>query len=95
MHPSKKITTDDSEAREGMAESYFRRAVEVSKEQGAKSFELRAVNSLARLLMLQGRRDEALGLLGEIRGEFENQIVTPDLAAADKLIASLKSTPQS
>jgi serine/threonine protein kinase/tetratricopeptide (TPR) repeat protein len=89
-----RVAPDDSEAREGMAESYFRRAVEVSKEHGAKSFELRATRSLCGLLMIQGRRDEALALLEEIRHEFDGQIVTPDIAAADKLLASLRSSSQ-
>jgi tetratricopeptide (TPR) repeat protein len=89
-----KVTSDDTEAREGMAESYFRRAVEIAKEQGGKSFELRAANSLARLLIIQGRSDEARGLLEDIRRQFENQIVTPDLATADKLLASLRSSPE-
>jgi hypothetical protein len=44
--------------------------------------------------MIQGRRDEALALLEEIRHEFDGQIVTPDIAAADKLLASLRSSSQ-
>jgi len=43
----------------GEARRCFRRALEVSQKQVAKSFELRAATSLARLLRDQGRRDEA------------------------------------
>ena len=41
------------------AEQCFRRAIAIAAEQGAKSFELRATTSLARLLRDTGRHDEA------------------------------------
>jgi tetratricopeptide (TPR) repeat protein len=48
------------------AEACFRQAIEVARRQAAKSFELRATTSLARLLAKQGRRDEARTMLKEI-----------------------------
>src|SRR5262249_25529786 len=43
----------------------FRDAIELARRQGAKSWELRATTSLARLLGKQGRRDEARVMLTE------------------------------
>ena len=37
------------------AETYFRQAIEISRQQGAKSLELRAVTSLSRLWQKQGK----------------------------------------
>jgi hypothetical protein len=48
---------------ESRAEASFCKAIEIAGDQGAKSFELRAAASLARLLARQGRRGEARGLL--------------------------------
>ncbi|HYL18228.1 MAG TPA: hypothetical protein VEV20_06085, partial [Burkholderiales bacterium] len=48
------------------AEQSFREAIEVARRQSAKSWELRATTSLARLLASQGKRDEARAMLAEI-----------------------------
>jgi predicted ATPase len=48
------------------AQGCFRRAIEVARNQSAKSWELRATMSLARLLDKQGKRDEARAMLAEI-----------------------------
>jgi tetratricopeptide (TPR) repeat protein len=45
------------------AEASFRRAIAIAGVQGAKSFELRAASSLARLLASQGKREEARALI--------------------------------
>src|SRR5262245_66658024 len=45
------------------AEQCFRTAIETSRNQHAKSWELRTTTSLARLLAKQGKRDEARALL--------------------------------
>jgi hypothetical protein len=42
----------------------------IASERGAKSFELRATMSLARLLATQGKRAEARTMLAEIYGWF-------------------------
>ena len=51
------LKQDDSNAAE--VQSCFLRAIEIARRQSAKSLELRATVSLARLLENQGRRDEA------------------------------------
>jgi hypothetical protein len=48
------------------AERGFRTAIEIARRQSARSPELRASTSLARLLAKQGRRAEARAMLGEI-----------------------------
>ncbi len=64
------------------AESCFRGAIEVARGQQAKSWELRATMSLARLLAKQGRRDEARAMLAEIYNWFTEGFDTADLKDA-------------
>src|SRR6516225_9157756 len=52
------------------AEMYFERALAVAREQQAKSWELRAAMSMARLWREQGKRREACNLLAPIYGWF-------------------------
>ena len=52
------------------AELCFRTAIEIARRQSARSEELRATTSLARLLAKQGNRDEARTMLAEIYGWF-------------------------
>jgi predicted negative regulator of RcsB-dependent stress response len=47
----------------GQAEECFRRAIEITRKQSSKSFELRATTSLARLLAKESSRDEAHAML--------------------------------
>jgi tetratricopeptide (TPR) repeat protein len=49
------------------AQECFERAIEIARKQSAKSFELRATTSLARLLDTQGRRNEARTMLSTLR----------------------------
>jgi len=71
------------------AQSCFRRAIEIARKQSAKSFELRATTSLARLLAKQGRRDEARAMLAEIYGWFTEGFGTADLKDAQALLDEL------
>jgi tetratricopeptide (TPR) repeat protein len=71
------------------AETFFRRAIEVARRQSAKSRELRATMSLARLLDKQGRRDEARAMLAEIYGWFTEGFDTADLKDAKALLEEL------
>src|SRR5262249_21218397 len=48
------------------AESCFHHALDIARTQQAKSFELRAATSLARLWHSQGKREEARQVLGEV-----------------------------
>ena len=74
---------------ESRAEASFRKAIEIAGNQGAKSFELRAAASLARLLARQGRRGEALGLLAPIYAWFTEGFDTADLKNAKTLLDKL------
>jgi hypothetical protein len=60
-------------------ESCFRSALTVAREQGSRGFELRAAVSLARLLSIQGRREEARELLAPVYGWFTEGFDTPDM----------------
>jgi predicted ATPase len=71
------------------AETCFRRSIEVARRQSAKSLELRATTSLARLLDQQRRRDEARRMLGESYGWFTEGFDTADLKDAKALLDTL------
>ncbi|MGA8569344.1 MAG: hypothetical protein WB580_16250 [Candidatus Binataceae bacterium] len=73
------------------AELCFRTAIEIARRQSARSMELRATTSLARLLAKQGRRDEARALLGEIYGWFTEGFDTTDLKDAKALLDELNA----
>jgi predicted ATPase len=67
----------------------FRDAIELARRQSAKSWELRATMSLARLLAKQGKRDEARTMLAEIYGWFTEGFDTADLIDAKALLKDL------
>jgi DNA-binding SARP family transcriptional activator len=71
------------------AERCFRHAIEVARGQEAKSFELRAATSLARLLQTQGRAEEARPMLSEIYGWFTEGFDTADLMEAKAVLGRL------
>lgn len=71
------------------AESWFRKAIEVSRQQQAKSLELRVVMSLNRLLQKKGKKEEARKMLEEIYGWFTEGLDTQDLKEAKALLQEL------
>jgi len=71
------------------AEACFRRAVEVARNQGAKTWELRAATSLARLWRDRGKRSEAYDLLAPVYGWFTEGFDTADLKDAKTLLDQL------
>ena len=73
------------------AEAYFERALAVARAQQAKSWELRAATSLARLWRDQGKRAEARDLLAPVYGWFTEGFDTLDLKEAKTLLAALAS----
>jgi predicted ATPase len=73
------------------AETYFQQALALARHQQAKSWELRAAMSLARLWQCQGKRAEACGLLAEIYGWFTEGFETADLQDARALLQDLLS----
>jgi predicted ATPase/class 3 adenylate cyclase len=81
------LRQDDSNTAE--AENCFRLAIEIARHQSAKSWELRATSSLARLLAKQGRRDEARTMLAHIYNWFTEGFDTADLKDAKALLDEL------
>jgi predicted ATPase len=71
------------------AETYFNRAVAVARRQQAKSLELRAAMSMARLWRDQGKRDEARELLAPVYCWFTEGFDTLDLKEARALLDEL------
>ncbi len=71
------------------AEQYFERALSVARQQQAKSWELRAAMSMARLWRDQGKKDEARELLAPIYGWFTEGFDTLDLKEAKALLDEL------
>ncbi len=68
------------------AEAHFERALAVARQQQAKSLDLRAAMSMARLWRDQGKRDEARELLAPVYGWFTEGHETRDLKEAKRLL---------
>jgi predicted ATPase len=71
------------------SELWFQRSLDVSRQQGAKSLELRAAMSIARLWRDEGKRKEALDLLAPVYGWFTEGFDTHDLKEAKTLLEEL------
>ena len=71
------------------AEAYFERALAVARAQQAKSLELRAAMSMARLWRDQGKRRQARDLLAPVYGWFTEGFDTLDLKEAKALLDEL------
>jgi predicted ATPase len=71
------------------AQAYFERAASVARQQQAKSWELRAAMSLARLWRSQGKVREARELLAPVYGWFTEGFDTRDLKEAKALLEEL------
>jgi predicted ATPase len=71
------------------AEANFERALAVARAQQAKSWELRAAMSMARLWRDQGKRDEARQLLAPVYGWFTEGFDTLDLKQAKAVLDGL------
>jgi predicted ATPase len=74
---------------EAKAEAYFERALAVAREQQAKSLELRAAMSMARLWRDQGKRDDARNQLARVYNWFTEGFDTLDLKEAKALLEEL------
>jgi len=76
-------TADEAAAR-------YHRALAIAREQGARSVEMRAATSLARLWRDQGKRAEARDLLAPIYAWFTEGFATRDLQDAKALLEDLR-----
>ena len=73
------------------AQAYFQRALDTARAQQAKSWELRAAMSMARLWRDQGKRDVARDLLAPVYGWFTEGFDTIDLKEARALLDELRA----
>jgi class 3 adenylate cyclase/predicted ATPase len=78
---------------EAEAEACFYKAIAIAQKQQAKSRELRAVMSLARLWQQQGKQKEAHQLLSEVYGWFTEGFDTKDLQEAKATLLELSESP--
>ncbi len=83
-NPHSQIPDPESEA-----EACFLKAIEIAQKQQAKSWELRAATSLARLWKEQGKRQEARQLLEPVYSWFTEGHDTADLQDAKALLDEL------
>jgi len=72
------------------AEATLRKAITVARQQQAKSWELRAATTLARLLASRGKQEEALALLEPVYDWFTEGHDSRDLMDAAELLAELR-----
>ena len=85
------IALKSPEANVPNAQAHFERALAVARAQQAKSWELRAAMSMARLLRDQGKRDEARDQLAPVYGRFTEGFDTLDLKDAKALLDELNA----
>jgi predicted ATPase len=78
-----------SPSNQAEAEASFHAALDAARGQSAKSYELRAATSLARLRQQQGRKDEARALLAPVYDWFTEGFDTRDLKDAKALLDEL------
>jgi predicted ATPase len=71
------------------ADTCFQHAIRIAQSQQAKSWELRATTSLARLWQSQGKRAAAHALLAPVYGWFTEGFDTADLQEAKALLDAL------
>jgi predicted ATPase len=72
-------------------EANFTKALEIARRQEAKTLELRAAVSLARLWQQQDKAAEAQQLLADVYGWFTEGFDTPDLQDAQALLVELRT----
>jgi predicted ATPase len=88
------ITLMSPESDAVKAEAHFERTIAIASEQRAKSLELRAATSMARLWREQGKRQQARDLLAPICAWFTEGFDTPDLTQAKALVDELRAEGQ-
>jgi predicted ATPase len=83
------IARKSPERDDANAEAYFNRALDVARQQQAKSWELRAAMSMARLRRDRGKRAKARELLAPVYGWFTEGFDTLDLKEAKAVLDDL------
>jgi predicted ATPase len=83
------LLLQQSSANQSEAESCFHKALDVAQHQSARSWELRAATSLARLWQSQGKRQDAYDLLALVYNWFTEGFDTADLQDAKALLEAL------
>jgi predicted ATPase len=83
------LAQEHAGARMSEMEASFLQAIDLARQQQARSWELRAATSLARLWQQQGKRVEARALLAPIYGWFTEGFDTADLQEAKALLEEL------
>ena len=83
------LLLQQSSDNQAVAETCFHKALEIARNQQAKTFELRTATSLARLWQRQGKRAEAHELLAPVYGWFTEGFDTADLQEAKVLLDAL------
>ena len=91
MSPIGEIALLSVEPDAANAEAYFERALAIARHQQAKSWELRAAMSMARLWRDQGKRQQARDLLAPVFGWFTEGFDTRDLKEAKALLDELNA----
>ena len=82
------LLMDRGSGAEQAAQAQFEEALQIARQQGARSWELRAATSMAELLRSQGRRKEAKALLLPVYGQFSEGHGTADLKLAKAFLDS-------
>jgi predicted ATPase len=83
------LLLSQSEEHDLVAGSYFHQAISIAHDQHAKSWELRAATSLAKLWQSQHKRQEAYDLLAPVYNWFTEGFDTADLIEAKSLLGEL------
>jgi tetratricopeptide (TPR) repeat protein len=77
------------------AEKLFRRALEISRTQGARLRELQAASALAQMLAMRGEGGEAVAMLTPLAEWFEKEQSLPLAAAARQFVGAITGRPAS
>ena len=93
LRAKRRATRPRSSQEQHEAETCFQHALDVARQQQAKSLELRAAMSLSRLWQRQGKRQEAYDLLAPIYGWFTEGLDTADLQEARAMLGALGKEP--
>jgi predicted ATPase len=88
-HLKGELLLQQSSGNQAEVEHCFQQAITIAQSQQAKSWELRAATSLARLWQQQGKRQEAHDLLAPVYGWFTEGFDTADLKDAKALLDAL------